>query len=119
KVAETANALLRSCPELRILVTSREALSVSGEDVVVVPPLLLPPTNPGTDTTDSAVALFTARARDVLSDFELTGTNQGAVRRICAQLDGLPLAIELACLRLRVLSLDELADRLDHRLRLL
>ncbi|MFD4250045.1 LuxR C-terminal-related transcriptional regulator [Amycolatopsis thermoflava] len=108
--ADLASALLHAARELRIIATSREALAIPGEHVVPVAPF---------PDDDSAVTLFTARARDILPGFTLDDGNVALVRRICAQLDGLPLAIELACTRLRVLSLSELADRLGHRLRLL
>lgn len=106
--AELASFLLHGAKELRIIATSREALAIPGEHAVAVAPL-----------GDSAVTLFAARARDILPEFSLDDANLALVRRICGQLDGLPLAIELACARLRVLSLSELADRLGHRLRLL
>nr|WP_243770244.1 LuxR C-terminal-related transcriptional regulator [Amycolatopsis acidicola] len=106
--AELASHLLHGARELRIIATSREALAIPGEHAVTVAPL-----------RDNAVTLFAARARDILPGFSLEDGNLPLVRTICTQLDGLPLAIELACARLRVLSLAELADRLGHRLRLL
>ncbi|WP_344855790.1 ATP-binding protein [Amycolatopsis ultiminotia] len=114
--AELASALLHSAPELRIVATSREALALPGEHTVAVAPLPVPETD---ERGDSAVTLFAARARDILPEFSLTDGNLELVRRICVQLDGLPLAIELACARLRVLSPAELADRLGRRMRLL
>lgn len=121
--AELVSTLLHGAPGLRIIATSREALSIPGEHVLHVPPLPVPDQDSAhvslSETDDTAVALFVARARDVLSDFSLTDDNVAAVHRICTQLDGLPLAIELACTRLRALSVHELADRLDHRLQLL
>jgi len=114
--AELASALLHGARELRIIATSREALAIPGEHAVTVAPLPVPETG---EHEDSAVTLFAARARDVVPEFSLDDGNLDLVRRICAQLDGLPLAIELACARLRVLSPAELADRLGHRLRLL
>ncbi|MEU3287095.1 BTAD domain-containing putative transcriptional regulator [Streptomyces longwoodensis] len=97
--------LLASCPGVRVLATSRESLGITGEVLVPVPPL--PP--------EPAVALFTDRARAVRPDF----AGHARVTGICAALDGLPLAIELAAARLRTLTPDELADRLDDRFRLL
>ncbi|MFF0018229.1 BTAD domain-containing putative transcriptional regulator [Streptomyces sp. NPDC005374] len=97
--------LLASCPGVRVLATSREFLGITGEVVVPVPPL--PP--------EPAVRLFLDRARAVRPGFE----DHTRVADICAALDGLPLAIELAAARLRTLTPDELADRLDDRFRLL
>lgn len=116
--AELVSVFLHTAPQLRVIATSREALGLTGEQVVHVPPLPVP-ADDRADTSDSAVALFAARARDILPEFALTEDNLTLVRRVCAQLDGLPLAIELACVRLRALSVAELADRLDHRLGLL
>ncbi|WP_027929041.1 ATP-binding protein [Amycolatopsis thermoflava] len=116
--ADLASVLLHAARELRIIATSREALAIPGEHVVPVMPFPVP----GHDEIrhdDSAVTLFAARARDILPGFTVDEGNTALVRRVCAQLDGLPLAIELACARLRVLSVSELADRLGHRLRLL
>ncbi|MDF3310221.1 LuxR C-terminal-related transcriptional regulator [Rhodococcus sp. T2V] len=120
--AQLVSVLLRSTTDLRIVTTSREILSVPDEFVFPLPPL---PTVNGTESstpargTGSAVELFVNRAAAVLSKFELTEENRDAVMRVCDRLDGLPLAIELACARLPVLSVHELADRLDHRLNLL
>lgn len=120
--AQLVSVLLRSTTELRIITTSREILSVPDEFVFPLSPL---PTVNGTASaspargTGSAVELFVNRAAAVLSKFELTEDNRDAVMRVCDRLDGLPLAIELACARLPVLSVYELADRLDHRLNLL
>ncbi len=101
-------ALLGRCPGLTILATSREILRLSGEQEVRVPPL-----------EDEAVALFVARARDVRPSLALDATNQATVAAICARLDGLPLAIELAATRLRYLSPAALLARIDDRLTLL
>ncbi|WP_327318101.1 ATP-binding protein [Streptomyces sp. NBC_01235] len=103
--ARLSALLLASCPGVRVLATSRESLGITGEVLVPVPPL--PP--------DPAVRLFLDRARAVRPDFE----GHARVPDICAALDGLPLAIELAAARLRTLTPDELADRLDDRFRLL
>jgi predicted ATPase/transcriptional regulator with XRE-family HTH domain/Tfp pilus assembly protein PilF len=101
--------LLAAGPALRVLVTSREALHVAGESQYPVPPL---PVAPG----DVAVALFVDRARAVRPDFALDDRNRDAVARICARLDGVPLAIELAAGSARLMSPDELVAALDRAL---
>lgn len=103
--ARLSALLLASCPGVRILATSRESLQITGETLVPVPPL----------APDPAVRLFVDRARLVRPEFE----GHARVAAVCAALDGLPLAIELAAARLRTLTPDELADRLDDRFRLL
>ena len=100
--------LLAACPELELVATSRVALRLSGEQEYPVPPL----------RGDEAVELFAERARAVRPGFELTG-HRPAVAEICARLDGLPLAIELAAARVKVLSPSKLLERLDDRLALL
>jgi predicted ATPase/DNA-binding CsgD family transcriptional regulator len=114
-----ADALLRACPGLRILATSREPLTVDGETVLAVPPL--PTTQPGlTDLELSeSVLLFVTRAQSVTAGFELTVRNRAAVTEICHRLDGLPLAIELAAARIRVLAPQQILDRLTDRFALL
>jgi predicted ATPase/class 3 adenylate cyclase len=116
--------LLRDCPELKMLVTSREALHLRGENVYPIPPLTLPPgddQHPSLEilTKCEAVQLFIERARAVKPDFQLTDENARAVVEICVHLDGLPLAIELATARLNVFSPQALAERLGDRLKLL
>jgi predicted ATPase len=95
--------LLARCPQLKILVTSRSVLSLSGEHGLPVPPLPLPPVQGTMSRTEAdaseAVCLFIARARAVRPDFSLTDTNAAAVAAICQRLDGLPLALELAAAR--------------------
>ncbi|HET7690952.1 MAG TPA: LuxR C-terminal-related transcriptional regulator [Nocardioidaceae bacterium] len=122
-VAKLADTLRRSCPELRILATSREALGIEGETTIRVPPLAVPdPSQPvalkGLPQFD-AVNLFAERAAAAQPDFEVTDANREAVLRIVQQLDGVPLALELAAARLRTLSPEELADRLADRYRVL
>ena len=107
--AELVDALLRACPRLRVLVTSREGLGIGGERIYPVPPLF----------ASDAAQLFVERARFHRPDFELTPENAPAVAQICERLDGIPLAIELAAARVRVLSLPELAAKLSDRFRLL
>ncbi|MFF3329958.1 BTAD domain-containing putative transcriptional regulator [Streptomyces sp. NPDC002888] len=105
EAAQLSALLLGACPGVRVLATSRESLGITGEVLVPVPPL--PP--------EPAVRLFLDRARAVRPDFD----HHARVADICRALDGLPLAIELAAARLRTLTPDELADRLDDRFRLL
>jgi len=119
--ASLAGTLLRACPDLRILATSREALGVRGERAWLVPPLALPAPGAGEDAIgqSEAVRLFVERARDVAPAFELTPANIRAVVGICETLDGIPLAIELAASRVRVLSASQILDRLVASLDLL
>jgi predicted ATPase/class 3 adenylate cyclase len=118
--ADAAN-LLRHCPELRLLVTSRERLRVTRETVYAVPPLQLP--NEMEDlpalARSDAVALFSTRAHAATGQFALTEANASAVVGICRQLDGLPLAIELAAARASALPPQALLERLQRRLPLL
>ncbi|MEU0569480.1 LuxR C-terminal-related transcriptional regulator [Nonomuraea sp. NPDC005983] len=119
-----AETLLRSAPELRILATSRQALGIAGEQTLPVPTLALPDLEGARQSVESlmqfdAVRLFTERAKAVLPTFAVTEDNQSLVTRICRRLDGLPLGIELAAVRLRALSVQQLLDRLDDRFRLL
>ncbi|MEY2449182.1 MAG: hypothetical protein QOH79_2658 [Acidimicrobiaceae bacterium] len=107
--AEVAEDLLRRCPGLRLIATSREGLRVGGEAIWPVPPL----------PTDDAVALFVARARAAGTPLELTDDHLAAVADICVRLDGLPLAIELAAARTRAFPIDQIASRLNDRFRLL
>ncbi|MGW4533673.1 protein kinase domain-containing protein [Nocardia sp. NPDC004340] len=121
-VTTLSDSLLRACPRVRILATSREALDVSGESVLAVPPLAVP--DPAVTPAlraarDDAVALFTERAAAVVPGFEVTPGNRACVVRICARLDGLPLAIELAAARLRAMSPEQILARLDDRYGLL
>ncbi|HEU4565747.1 MAG TPA: tetratricopeptide repeat protein, partial [Gemmatimonadaceae bacterium] len=107
--AELVERLLRDCPGLRVLATSREALAVPGETAWLVPPL----------ADGEATQLFVERARAALPSFALGAANGDAVRDICRRLDGIPLAIELAAARVRVLSPAQIAARLDDAFRLL
>jgi predicted ATPase/class 3 adenylate cyclase len=116
--------LLRDCPELKQLVTSREALNVTGEQVYPVPPLALPDATTAHASVEElgateAVQLFVERARAVRADFELTDDNASSVLELCVRLDGLPLAIELATARLALFSPQALVERLGNRLDLL
>jgi predicted ATPase/class 3 adenylate cyclase len=120
--------LLRSCPRLKILATSRHSLGIGGEATFFVPPLqVLEDGDEGFRGPDfaqrlaqfEAVKLFVARAIAVSPDFALTNDNAPAVAEICRRLDGIPLAIELAAARVRLLNVDQIASRLDDRFRLL
>lgn len=120
--ATLADDLLRACPRLHVLATSREPLRIAGETIYTVGPL----TVPGGDHWDGepvrqyeAVGLFVDRAQSVLPDFALTDGNRGEVAQICRELEGIPLAIELAVVRLRALSPADLLARLSDRQRLL
>ena len=122
--APTIVQLLAECPGLKILVTSRQALRVRGENVISVPPLSLPGAGAGAMSADQvsqfeAIQLFVERARGVRSDFRLTDDNAAAVAEICRRLDGLPLAIELATARLNLFSPEALRDRLAGSLKAL
>jgi predicted ATPase len=112
--------LLRECPGMKVLATSREALGVAGERVVSVPPLSVPQDDSLASARDAdAIALFVERAQDVRTGFELTARNAAAIARICRRLDGIPLAIELAAARVRALDPEELAERLESSIGLL
>jgi predicted ATPase/transcriptional regulator with XRE-family HTH domain len=121
--ASFAGALLERCAGLRILATSRVPLHLYGERAVPVPPLRCPDPHGAPPLEDlatyEAVRLFVARAQDVEPGFALTPANAGAVAAICARLDGLPLALELAASRCKAFSPSALLARLDRRLPLL
>lgn len=115
--------LLSFCQHLNLLVTSRAALHFSGEYEFAVPPLLTPDIAQVESSehfaSNAAVELFQVRAQSVLSDFQLTPTNARIVAEICVCLDGLPLAIELAAARIKLLSPSTLLNRLSNRLQVL
>jgi predicted ATPase/DNA-binding SARP family transcriptional activator len=120
-LATLATHLLAYAPGVRILATSREPLGITGERLAPVPSLPLPDQGAGLAETAAspAVRLFADRAAAVRPGFTLTAENAAAVVRICQALDGIPLAIELAAARLRTLTPDQVADRLDDRFALL
>jgi predicted ATPase len=117
--------LLSGCPGLSLLVTSRIPLHVRGEFEFAVPPLDLPPANGrsaaenGAATSYAAVALFGERARMASHDFQVSEETAPLIGEICRRLDGLPLAIELAAAKVKILPLRDLLARLEHRLGLL
>src|SRR6516164_2939012 len=116
-VAVLAGQLLGSCDALSILATSREVLGVEGERSWPVPPLSLPeagiPSSAAIVVEFDAVRFFENRARLVFPSFQIDDSNAGAVVEVCRRLDGLPLAIELAAAQMRMLSVGQLAERLD------
>jgi predicted ATPase/DNA-binding CsgD family transcriptional regulator len=114
---------VRAAPGVRVIATGREPLSVPGEHVMPVPPLELPPGDAAEPLArlreNEAVMLFTERAAAASGTFELTASNQATVVELCRRLDGLPLAIELAAVRTRVLTVEQILDRLTDRFGLL
>ncbi len=121
--AELGETLLRQCPELCILATSRESLGITGEVAYRVPSLSVPDLQhlpPLEDLQDiDSIRLFVERAAAAKPGFQLTQANAPSVAEICARLDGIPFAIELAASRVQMLSPDQIASRLDDRFRLL
>jgi len=120
EAARLVDALLDSCPRLRVLATSREPLGVGGEVIWRVPPLSLPADDGRSDAESlmrcESVRLFLDRARQRLPDFRLTAENAAAVAAVCRRLDGVPLAIELATARMGVLAVEQVAQRLETSL---
>jgi predicted ATPase len=121
--ARVVAEILRAAPKVRAITTSREPLQVPGEHVIPIPPLELPPAaleQPLSHLRENeAVVLFTERAAAASGAFELNSSNRAAVVDLCRRLDGLPLAIELAAVRTRVLSVEQVLARLDDRFALL
>ena len=121
--AQLAHTLLQGCPGVRVLATSRQALGIAGEAVYRVPSLSFPDPDhlPAIEKLDDfvAVRLFVDRARLVLADYQVTADNAVHLARICQRLDGIPLAIEMAAARVKLLSAERLADRLDDAFQLL
>ncbi len=118
--ATLAVTLLRACPELRVLATSRQALGVTGETRLRVPPLSLPEDGasltPEQLATYEAVALLSERAVAVLPDFKVDRGNSATVLRLCRRLDGMPLALELAAVRLEGLTVEQVVRGLESEL---
>jgi predicted ATPase/DNA-binding SARP family transcriptional activator len=120
--AELAGRVLAGCPRMKIVATSRQPLRIDGEVLCPVHPLPVPPARPDAPVATAsyeAVRLLRDRAVAVRPDFELEAANAEAVTRICRSLDGMPLAIELAAVWLRMLTPSQLAERLDDRFALL
>ena len=120
-VGRLAEGLLRECPGVRILATSREALGIAGEQVWPLPSLELPARTSSLDVVaaSESVRLFTERAQGVQPGFVLDETNMDAVAEICRRLDGIPLAVELAAARVTIMTPADIAARLDQRFQLL
>ena len=121
--AQLSNALLRACPRLRILATSREGLGIAGELTYRVPSLSIPDLRVAGPLNGlvqyGAVRLFVERATFASPEFRLTPERALAVSQICARLDGIPLAIELAAVRVKAMGVEQIASRLDDRFHLL
>ncbi|HLT17939.1 MAG TPA: LuxR C-terminal-related transcriptional regulator [Thermomicrobiales bacterium] len=121
--AAFVDGLLDACPQVRVLATSREPLQIAGERQYRLPPLAVPALEAGERLEEiaayPAVQLFVARAQAQEPAFELTAENAALVGRICARLDGIPLALELAAARVRVLGVGQLLARLDDSFRVL
>ena len=121
--AQVSDSLLQACPKLRILASSREALGITGELAYRIPSLKTPNPEklPPLDQLEKAdsIRLFVERAATAKPGFTLTNVNAFSLAQICYRLDGIPLAIELAASRVKVLSPDQIAARLDDRFRLL
>jgi predicted ATPase/DNA-binding CsgD family transcriptional regulator len=120
--AELVDTLLSTSPFLRVLATSRQPLGIMGESVLQVAPMSVPDeeeAEPGVLTQYEAVNLFVDRAAAVWPNFTVNHENAQSVARLCHRLDGVPLAIELAAVRLRALPVEGIVERLDDRFRLL
>jgi predicted ATPase/class 3 adenylate cyclase len=121
--ARFTDILLRACPDLRIVATSREGLGIAGEALYPIPTLPVPSPEPVPSIQDlaqyAAVRLFTERAMAVVPTFKVTTQNAKSVVQICGRLDGIPLAIELAAVRVKVMAPDQILARLGDRFRLL
>lgn len=118
--AQLVLMLLKSCPELQVLITSREILDIPGEQIFRLSPLPFPSNHAGLTLVQAvqseAVQLFVERARIALPEFAITAENMGRIVKICHQLDGLPLALELAAARVRLMSLEQITERLERSL---
>jgi len=121
--AQVIDQVVRAAPGVRVIATSREPLSADGEHVIPVAPLELPSAQQagslGQLRQNEAVMLFTQRAAAASGSFDLTESNRSAVVELCRRLDGLPLALELAAVRMRALTVEQIRDRLNDRFGLL
>jgi predicted ATPase/DNA-binding XRE family transcriptional regulator len=120
--AELAETLLRTCPDLHILATSREVLGIAGEALYLVPALTTPdPVRVSLNILPDyeAVQLFVERAQSALAGFMLTRENAPTIAQVCHQLDGIPLALELAAARIKMMSVEQIASHLNDRFHLL
>ena len=119
--ARLSENLLRACPRLQILATSREALEIGGESTLPVPSLTTPASGLPLESLArfECVRLFVDRATSALPTFRLSAGNAPAVAQVCARLDGIPLALELAAARVTVLTPEQISSRLDNRFQLL
>lgn len=117
--ADLVAAVTRDCPGVTVMVTSREGLHVEGESIFAVPALSLPASDGKDMEVSEAVRLFVERARQVRPNFRLDAVTTPAVVEICRRLDGIPLAIELAAARVRMLTPAQIAEGLSDRFRLL
>ena len=120
---EVVETILRTCPDIHLLITSREALGITGEMIFYVPSLTSPESNRWISLQHmaeyEAVQLFIARAQEILPDFTVTPANASHICHICQRLDGIPLAIEMAAAMVKVLSPAQIADRLEDCFQLL
>lgn len=121
--ARLAQVLLNDCPQLTILATSREGLGIGGEAIYQVPSLSIPASNGDLKISEltgyESIRLFVERAQTVSPGFQLTPENGEAIVQVCQRLDGIPLAIELAAVRVRMLSPEQIATRLKDHFQLL
>ena len=121
--AHLADSIVRRCPDVRILATSRQSLGIDGEIAHSLAPLALPPNPSSTETADvqqfGAIALFVERARAADTRFSATDSAMPIIAEICRRLDGIPLAIELAAARVKILTIPNIAKRLDDRFKIL
>jgi predicted ATPase len=120
-ISELTGYLLQHCPKLKILVTSREALLISGERTLPISSLSLPQADqkPEEIAASEGVKLFLERAKAIRPDFEVTKKNAAVIGEIVRRLDGIPLALELAAARLRMMTVEQINGRLNDRFRLL
>ena len=121
--AQIVTTLLQACPNLCVIATSREALDIPGEMTFRVPSLSVPDSRhiPPIETLTQyeSIRLFVERAEVIQPNFELTTANASSVAQICQRLDGIPLAIELAVARVKMMPVEQVITRLDNRFRLL